>query len=147
MFFVESAFATGKDLKPQAKPPIWNISKDGTNKSLKGKKHKPNSRFAIYDSGTSYDETDDLVWDGATGLVWERSPSLTREDWIGASGACYSTKIGGVFGWCLPAVTELATLLDDTQPDSLPVRHPFLNVQASRYHTKTTADFNTPSKN
>jgi len=42
-------------------------------------------------------------------------------------------------GWRLPSVVELASLVDTSQSfPSLPVGHPFTNVQADTYWTSTT---------
>jgi hypothetical protein len=56
------------------------------------------------------------VLDRETGLVWQQNPSANGGTavWAAALGLCQSTAIGGRFGWRLPAVEELSTLLDPT---------------------------------
>ncbi len=80
------------------------------------------------------------VLDNETGLVWERSPST---DTFGATDAhrhCNTLTVGNRFGWRLPAVQELSSLLDPNGPagqPKLPAGHPFTNVQTSYYWTAT----------
>ena len=51
------------------------------------------------------------VPDLETGLVWQRVPGATAVRWVNARRACYGANTGGRFGWRLPRVAELATLL------------------------------------
>ena len=86
------------------------------------------------------------VRDNETGLVWERSPEATLTTWFGETGAiniCINKTIGGRKGWRLPAVDELASLLDlsvspPTPGPALTAGHPFTNIQADVYWTATT---------
>jgi len=90
------------------------------------------------------------VLDRETGLVWEKSPTqlgfssstdpLIQLPWSYVKFGCLSRKTGGRFGWRLPTVDELASLLDPSVPlpgPALPAGHPFTNVQASAYWTAT----------
>ncbi len=83
------------------------------------------------------------VLDRETGLVWEQSPSTGTDDWIGAQIHCNQLTVGNRKGWRLPTIQELASLIDPTRSiPSLPIGHPFSNVQSSRYWSATTAVFN-----
>lgn len=126
------------------KPPIWSIFKDGTAKSVKWQIHKPNPRFAIYNNGTRYDVTDDLVWDLETGYVWERVPSQGVGAWDRAGRTCRFLKKGGRFGFRLPTIEELSTLIDpDESQPALPSGHPF-EINIGRYWTSTTDTLDFP---
>src|SRR5262245_52363792 len=81
------------------------------------------------------------VLDLETGLVWERSPDPGTRTWSVASRFCVDRAVGNRTrkGWRLPTVQELLTLVDPTRPGpSLPVGHPFLNVEADFYWSATT---------
>ena len=67
------------------------------------------------------------VYDGETGLVWEQSPSAAIQHWQDAQIACGQKMVGNRFGWRLPTVQELASLVDPTQSayPFLPAGHPF----------------------
>ena len=56
--------------------PIWKITQKQSAKSVKWVDHDPNPRFAIYDTQTPDDPSDDLVLDKETGLVWARDANL-----------------------------------------------------------------------
>ena len=119
--------------------PIWQITQDGTAKSVIWVDHKPNPRFAIYDAGTPGDETDDVVLDKETGLVWERAPDMSTMDWYDALLYSYQVYLGGRMGWRLPTIEELARLVDPSEgPPTLSKDHPFINVQSSDYWSSTT---------
>ena len=114
-----------------SKIPVWQITQEGTAKSVQWVTHAPNPRFAIYDplgDSDPADEStldDDVVLDRETGLVWQRTVSAVSVDWFTAISYCYTTTAGGRKGWRLPAVEELASLVDSTQTNpSLPVGHP-----------------------
>lgn len=91
----------------------------------------------------------EAVLDRETGLVWERNPLHPQPNvidsdpgfrtWNSAPGYCATKEVGGRYGWRLPTLQELTTLLDGSgQPPSLPAGHPFTNVQATVYWTATT---------
>lgn len=117
--------------------PVWNISKNGTSKSVRWVDHKPNPRFAIYDpqhdSNPINPDTlsDDLIFDKETGLVWSRDANLIgQHNWLDSNTLCREFVLGNRSGWRLPSVEELSTLLDLKQTDlALPGGHPFINVQ------------------
>jgi hypothetical protein len=77
------------------------------------------------------------VLDRETGLVWERSPSPGPfVNWLQAHYVCNKLILGNRFGWRLPTVQELASLMEprilDVPPINwLPAGHPFGNVQLS----------------
>jgi hypothetical protein len=142
-FVLVSIAQAGKPVKLVSIPgiPIWQITKDGTAKSVEWVDHTPNPRFAIYDPGTPEDELEDLVLDKETGLVWARDANIANgtETWVYAVTYCRNLNIGTRIGWRLPTVEELASLVDPSQPDlTLPNGHPFQNVQSDRYWSSTT---------
>ncbi len=75
----------------------------------------------------------EAVLDRETGQVWERSPDTVPRDWLTAQYNCTARAIGNRKGWRLPGVHELFSLVDPavSPGPTLPVGHPFLNVQSS----------------
>jgi hypothetical protein len=85
---------------------------------------------------------DAAVLDNETGLVWQRNAAtLGGRRWSLAQPACVQAVIGARFGWRMPTVAELMSLLDPTAgPPRLPPGHPFLLPAAvgdSPYWTQT----------
>ena len=81
----------------------------------------------------------DAVFDKETGLVWEKTPSTGVGDWFNRLTRCYNLEVGGRKGWRVPTIEELASLVDTSQANpSLPLGHPFINVQSSFYWSATT---------
>jgi hypothetical protein len=76
---------------------------------------------------------EEAVLDNETGLVWERVPSDEFIDWFAAVAHCYERSVGDRYGWRLPAVEELASLMGG----GLPSGHPF-TVVPTNYWTITT---------
>jgi hypothetical protein len=120
--------------------PIWQITQGGTAKSVKWVDHAPNPRFAIYDPGTPGDETDDVVLDKETGLVWARDGNLGGQKiWQDAMDYSLDVTLGNRKGWRLPAIQELQSLVDPSQSNpALPSGHPFTSVQS--YYWSSTPD-------
>jgi hypothetical protein len=53
--------------------------------------------------------------------------------------SCQPKNVGGRYGWRLPTVDELASLVDISQSNpALPSGHPFINVQSSDYWSAST---------
>ena len=134
--------------EPKAKKvktdPIWQIIQEGTAKSVMWVDHEPNPRFAIYDPGTPSDNSDDLVLDKETGLVWARNANLAGEQigWMGAIDFCRACTLGHRKGWRLPTLEELSSLVDPSQElPSLPSGHPFINVQLYDYWSSNTYEY------
>src|SRR5262249_14275846 len=69
------------------------------------------------------------VFDKETGLVWELAPSTDTFTPSEAHRHCNKTLLGDRFGWRLPTIQELASLVDATRADpALTIGYPFLNV-------------------
>ena len=120
------------------KEPIWSIFKEGTARNVKWSIHKQNPRFAIYNSGTRHDMTDDLVVDRETGIVWERAPEEAPIQFLNGISHCANLSLGGRKGFHVPTVEQLATLVDSTNAyPALPTGHPFLNVQMGGFWSAT----------
>ena len=119
--------------------PVWKITQDGTVDSVPWV-DATNPRFAVYDPGTPGDESDGVVLDKETGLIWQRSVDSSTYNWHQATAAAYDKYIGGRKGWRLPTVEELASLVNpNTTPSPvLPDGHPFVNVEPTSYWTSVT---------
>lgn len=124
--------------KKAAKIPIWQITQEGTASAVNWV-NTDNPRFAIYDSDTE-DQTDDLILDRETGLVWERSPDTeTHSSWTTACNYCYLKELANRKGFRPPTIEELASLVDnDIYNPPLPPGHPFINMQPYYYWSSTT---------
>lgn len=85
------------------------------------------------------------VLDHETGLVWQRVPAAGATDFLTADQTCREAKIGGRYGWRLPAIDELFSLDDDTTADSLPAGHPFTNTPDT-YLWSQTPDASDPQR-
>ena len=113
-------------------------------KSLKWVDHKPNPRFAIYDSGTPTDESDDLVLDKENGLIWARNANLLGKPLArkAAINLCQNLELCHLKGWRLPAKEELSSLIDPSQSvPALPKGHPFVNMKYTYWTSTTYEDF------
>jgi hypothetical protein len=125
---VSSAFAA-----PPSNPnPTMSISEHTQNWD---KKLPSASRFTILSAFG-----DAAVRDDETGLVWEKTLETTELSWNDARAACADKDVGGRKGWRLPSIFELASLMDlsmRTGP-TLPLGHPFTNVQLDVYWSATT---------
>jgi hypothetical protein len=93
------------------------------------------TRFIILSNFAS-----EAVLDRETGLVWEKSPQPTTATWGSARFACINKNVGGQKGWRLPAIPELASLIDPSVAipgPTLPSGHPFTNVLSALYWSAT----------
>lgn len=125
-------------MKSQRVLPIWDIFK-GT-----WKKHIPNARFSIYQSGPAPGQARFVVLDKETRLVWERSPDTAMKTWDAAIVDSYTRVVAGRKGWRLPTMEELLSLVDPTRGNpSLPVGHPFQNVQVDNFYWSSTLGMST----
>lgn len=106
--------------KPAANP-IWRIT------GATWVDHDPNPRFAVYDAGTRV-ESDDVVLDKETGLVWTKTPGAEHRNWYDANYDCIAEDAGGRSGWRLPTLEELQTLRDP-RIDALFAGHPFEGIE------------------
>jgi hypothetical protein len=98
----------------------------------------PSKRFTVLEAFG-----DEAVLDNETGLVWEQMPSANTFTWASAQFRCNGLDTGGRRGWRLPALQELASLVDATDLDALiidlPPGHPFDQVQAAQYWSATVS--------
>ncbi len=121
--------------------PIWGITQEGTAEPVDWVDHAPNPRFAIYDPATPEDQSDDLVLDKETGLIWPRNANLsgpTPLTWGDALNYCRGVTIGNRMGWRLPTVEELSSLVNPSGTGPvLPSGHPFINVMAYYWSSST----------
>lgn len=125
---VNSAFAA----PPSNPDPTTDVSQLTQNWD---KKLPSASRFTILNAFG-----DAAVRDDETGLVWEKTLETTELSWTAARVACADKDVGGRRGWRLPSVIELASLVDPsirTGP-TLPLGHPFTNVEMDAYWSATT---------
>ncbi len=87
------------------------------------------------------------VLDRETGLVWERTPRDGDFSYDTAALFCAQSGVGGRFGWRLPSMPELQSLLvpRSAAPGDLflPDGHPFIGVTADSFwsHTRRPSDF------
>lgn len=81
--------------------PIWQITQHGTAKPVRWINHAPNPRFAIYDPSTPGDNSDELVLNKETGLIWARDAALADEVkiWSQAISYCRSCTLSNRKGW------------------------------------------------
>ncbi len=66
------------------------------------------------------------VLDSETQLVWEAIPEYSSERWEYAVRHCSQLKLGNRFGWRLPTLAELTTLLDVNSPTNFPNSQSFV---------------------
>ena len=83
------------------------------------------------------------VRDDETGLVWEKTLESTELSWSNARAVCADKDVGGRKGWRLASISELASLVDTSIRDiregpTLPLGHPFTNIQMDAYWSATT---------
>ena len=80
------------------------------------------------------------VLDNETGLVWQRTPSVTLSEWN--THSCTGVSLNGRFGWRQPTIAELSSLLDGDYPTAgLPAGHPFnLGAGSSEFWTATSVN-------
>ena len=132
----------GDPAKVRENVPLWNITQNGTTKSINWKDHAPNPRFAIHDGGTPKNLSDDLVLDKETRLIWARDANLPKgmQTWQDGVNYCRNQiQLGNRKGWRLPTIEELLSIIDPSEHNSaLPNGHPFVNVQGVFYWSSTT---------
>jgi hypothetical protein len=104
-------------------PPTWSIKIPGA------------ERFVVLT-----DFNNEAVFDKESGLVWEKSPWTTKYQWEAAINICVQKQTGGRYGWHLPTVEQLSSLMDISVSGEpkLPVGHPFSVVQPYSYWSATT---------
>jgi hypothetical protein len=114
-------------------PPSWDMTLPGVTRFL--------VLMNMFDEG---------VLDRETGIVWQRSPTLQPQTWSQAHAACIALTSGGRYGWRLPTIQELNSLVEPTNffngVPALAAGHPFTNVNAVlAYWSATPAAADNPS--
>ena len=86
------------------------------------------------------DNGDGTVTDNYTGLMWTQDANLYGEnDWWDATSYCWDLTLANHSNWRLPNISELNSLIDETQEDpALPPDNPFTNVQSGFYWSSIT---------
>ena len=80
------------------------------------------------------------VLDKETGLVWEKTPSITGKSWVDARHHCTNdTATGTRKGWRLPSISELASVIDPSLPAPFVPASVFTGVQSFNYWSATTS--------
>lgn len=123
---------------PACTVPMW----DQLLSAADGETECNSSRFTCVLNG-------EAVKDNETGLVWQRSPSVTLFSSPNASWEhCFRETTGGRLGWRPPSVEELSSLVDPGAFNpSLPAGHPFLDLDVGvrTFWTTTPHGVNCPS--
>jgi len=85
------------------------------------------------------DNGDDTVTENNTKLIWTKDANLWGKiDWRDAKSRCEGLTLGGNSDWRLPDIEELKSSVDKKQwKPTLPLNHPFTNVQLSWYWSGT----------
>lgn len=65
----------------------------------------------------AFTTTTDVVADGVTGLIWQRTPPTGSYIWVTASSYCSGLVLGGFEDWRLPRRVELQSIIDYTRMD------------------------------
>jgi Protein of unknown function (DUF1566) len=109
-----------------AKPPLWD-------KLVSGKK-----RFQVLKAFAG-----EAVLDKETGLVWARTPPAAPGSWWVQEDACRLEAVGSRFGFRLPHVEELLSLVEDGPPGTvhLPADHPFVGVAGGVFWSSSRSSF------
>jgi hypothetical protein len=82
----------------------------------------------------------EAVLDNETGLVWQRTPGATLHQWQFTRSICGVSNTGGRFGWRVPTMAELASLMDPAAFNpSLPPGHPFVVAGSLNVWSQTTS--------
>lgn len=86
------------------------------------------------------------VLDKETGLVWQRTPDSSLQTRNQARGGCLRATTGGRMGWRLPAIEELASLIDPAAVtgEKLSAGHPFTGISNEHFYWATTASVQYP---
>lgn len=80
---------------------------------------------------------DEAVLDTKTGLIWQRTPDLEASYWWISAHQCLTRETGGQYGWRLPTIEELGTLMDTNNNNRLPWNHPFEVETGEAFWTQT----------
>ena len=82
------------------------------------------------------------VLDKQTGLVWEQAPTHDFFPYLDGLSHCYNLRKGGRYGWHLPRIEQLMSLMNRFQLDGLPADHPFASPGGTFYLSSSTYEGN-----
>jgi len=88
------------------------------------------------------DDTNNIIVDTTTKLVWQDNTSPSTMDWTTAISYCEALSLGSFSDWRLANITEMASLVDFTRT-SPSINSKFQNIYSSDYWTSTTTKGNT----
>jgi len=88
------------------------------------------------------DNTNNIMVDTTTKLVWQDNTSPSTMDWTTAISYCEALSLGSFSDWRLANITELASLVDFTKSNPS-IDNKFQNINSSDYWTSTTTKSNT----
>ncbi len=95
-----------------------------------------------------YTVTSTTALDTRTGLTWQLAAPTAQPDWSSAAAYCTNDtpQLAGS-GWRLPSLTELQTIVDDSQPSGSVTIDPtiFLGQPAAPFWT-SSPDVNSPGQ-
>jgi hypothetical protein len=74
---------------------------------------EPLNHYTVTGTGT-----DATVLDNYTGLIWQQTYSTSRMAFSAAASYCASQSTGGLTGWRVPTLTELASLVNEARVGS-----------------------------
>ncbi|MEA2020064.1 MAG: DUF1566 domain-containing protein [Campylobacterota bacterium] len=83
------------------------------------------------------DDTNQIVLDKNTNLVWQDDIHTTTYTWENAISYCENLDLAGYTNWKLPNINELKTIVDDTIY-SPSIYSEFKNTVSSDYWSSTT---------
>ena len=86
------------------------------------------------------DNGDGTVTDHDTELMWTKNADLCgTKNWWDATSYCWDLTLANHSNWRLPYISELSSLIDETQADpALPLDNPFTNAQSGYCWSSTT---------
>lgn len=81
---------------------------NGTGEAYNAYAVEPPNHYTVTGTGT-----DATVKDNYTGLIWQQTYSTARMAWSEAASYCAAQNTGGLSGWRVPTLTELASTVNE----------------------------------